>query len=205
MANTFPPNPSDGMIFEASSGVFYQFSVSINGWIRLDGVEALGLATPSQAGLMSKEDFRKINELIVPPPRTALTSEDCSHIFENGIIGLRSSEEHMEINHKLKLMNKAAGDVEENVSWKIHENTFGYLCYQKQPIYTEGMVHIADFVRILLCTKSKRHLITSFVFPEICLVSSNNNAFTAVLGLEHATSVGLDSNLPTPRRHLFAL
>lgn len=127
MATQFPPNPTDGMIFEASPGLFYQYSSAENCWVRVDGLDALGVATPIRDGLMSKEDLRKVNDLIVPPPRITLTGQDCQFTFDEGTIGFRSSLGHLHIDNELELRNQV-GDtvVVERVPWQIHENTFGY-------------------------------------------------------------------------------
>ena len=127
MAFSFPENPADGTIFEPVSGVFFQFSSKQNAWIRVDGLEALGVATPVRDGLMPKEDLTKLNGLLVPPPRISLTSDDCSFTFDRGTIGFRSSKEHLFIDHELELRNKVNGEViVEKQPWIIHENTFGY-------------------------------------------------------------------------------
>lgn len=115
------------MIFEAEPGIFYQFSKKENTWIGIDGYKALGIASQMQSGLMSKEDLKKLNGLLVPPPRISLTSEDCLFEFNSGIFGFRSSKGHLSISSDIELRNKV--DDEEIVEiqpWKIHENTFGY-------------------------------------------------------------------------------
>ena len=125
--SSFPPDPSDGMIAEVAPGLFYQFSKDENTWIRVDGFDALGLATISSDGLMAKEDLRKLNGLLVPPPRITLTSEDCSFTFDSGTFGFRSSKEHLFIDHELELLNNNGDSiVVDKQAWEIHENTFGY-------------------------------------------------------------------------------
>jgi hypothetical protein len=115
------------MIFEASPGLFYQYSADENCWVRVDGLDALGVATPLKDGLMSKEDLRKVNDLIIPPPRITLTGEDCNFTFDEGTVGFRSSEGHLHIDNELELRNQVGETViVEKVPWQIHENTFGY-------------------------------------------------------------------------------
>ena len=125
---SFPPNPTDKLICEVASGLFYQYEAKQNTWIRLDGFNAFkDLATPVQNGLMSKNDYIKIYNLLLPPPKTILKSEDCSFAFEEGIFGFRSSKDDLFINYQLKLMAKnQAGQIQEtNQLFQIHENTYG--------------------------------------------------------------------------------
>ena len=127
MPIVFPPEPSDGLIFEAAPGLFYQFSASENTWIRVDGFDALGLATGAKDGLMSKDDLIKINDLLLPPPRITITAEGCNFTFNEGTIGFRSSKGDLLIENELELRNKVGDTVVVNrVPWQIHENTFGY-------------------------------------------------------------------------------
>lgn len=124
----FPPNPSDKMIFEKSPGIFFQYDKGSNTWTRLQGLgPQFTLATPLTDGLMSKEDLRKLNALLVPPPRTTLTSPSCRFTFEEGIFGFRSSQKHLFIESELDIVTTdTAGDnVVSKKLWKIHENTYG--------------------------------------------------------------------------------
>jgi hypothetical protein len=119
----FPKNPSDGMIFEASPGLFFQFSASEDCWIRVDGLEALGLATPTADGLMSPDDLKKLNGLIIPPPQSTLKGEECKTVFSQGKVRLTSTDASLEISPSLTLQNKGAGFA---APWFLHENTAGY-------------------------------------------------------------------------------
>jgi hypothetical protein len=119
----FPKNPSDGMIFEASPGLFFQFSASEDCWIRVDGLKALGLATPTTAGLMSPDDLKKLNGLIIPPPQSTLKGEECKTVFSQGKVRLTSTDASLEISPSLTLQNKGAGFAQP---WFLHENTAGY-------------------------------------------------------------------------------
>jgi hypothetical protein len=123
----FPPNPEDGMIFEAISGVFYKYNAGSNCWTRLKGVDNLGLATPLIDGLMSKEDFTKLQNLIIPPPQATLKGEDCETTFKSGTVALYSFDESLEISKNPKITNKTPlGRVEEAVPWQLHRNTAGF-------------------------------------------------------------------------------
>jgi hypothetical protein len=121
---TFPPNPSDGTIFEASPGLFYQYRKSDNTWVRIDGSEALPLASPLQDGLMTSEDLRKLSNLIIPPPQASIKGEDCALIFRQGRVGLYSSDGSLIIEKSLDLVNKA-GPIGIERPWDLHRNTVG--------------------------------------------------------------------------------
>jgi hypothetical protein len=121
---TFPSNPSDGMIFEALPGLFYQYDASSNSWIRIDKADGLPDATPLQDGLMTSEDLEKVMNLVIPPPQASLKGEDCSLIFRQGRIGLYSSDGSLIIESSLDLMNKVAGASVER-PWDLHRNTAG--------------------------------------------------------------------------------
>jgi hypothetical protein len=125
---TFPKNPADKTIFEASSGEFYQFDACRNTWVHLQGYGILlDEATSLRDGLMASTDLKKINSLILPPPNTSLTAEGCSHVFNSGVFGFRSGNEDILIDTSLKLMTKDSegNPVETDQVWKIHENTYG--------------------------------------------------------------------------------
>jgi len=120
----FPSNPSHGMIVEVSTGLFFQFDITTQCWIRVDGIEALGLATPSKDGLMDPLDLKKLNKLIIPPPQATLKGEDCPVTFSDGKIRLISSDESMSVGTSLKVINKI-GAVSLDEPWALHENTVG--------------------------------------------------------------------------------
>ena len=123
----FPPNPEDGMIFEPISGVFYKYNSGSNCWTRLKGVDNLGLATPLIDGLMSKEDFTKLQNLIIPPPQATLKGEDCETTFKSGTVALYSFDESLKISKNPRITNKTpSGRVEAAVPWQLHRNTAGF-------------------------------------------------------------------------------
>lgn len=118
----FPPDPSDGMIFEATPGVYYEYSAGEDSWIRIDGSDTILPATPLSDGLMSSEDFQKLLNLIVPPPQATLKGEDCSYIFRRGKIGLYSNDGSLDIEPSLSLN---ANDASIERPWDILRNTVG--------------------------------------------------------------------------------
>ena len=124
----FPPNPSDGMLFEPIPGLVYKYNKSVSTWVEMLGYgQEDELATPLRDGLMSKNDLRKINGLLLPPPKTTLTAQGCSFTFEEGTFGFRSSKSHLYIETELSTFEKDSdgNNVERKNLWKIHENTYG--------------------------------------------------------------------------------
>ena len=118
----FPTNPTDGMIFEPIPGTFYQYNSKEKSWIRIDGI-SIGLATPLIAGLMSAEDLKKLNSLILPPPQTTLSGGDCPIEFKRGTVSLQSTDGSIIIEPSLE--NKGPG-INQIIPWALHENTAGY-------------------------------------------------------------------------------
>ncbi len=119
----FPENPDNGMIFEASPGLFYQYTKPSKTWTRLDGLENISPATISEPGLMTIDDFKKVEGLLLPPLSTTISAQDCGTTFNNGKLDIISSEKHLDIDVKLDLFKGKKAD--SKVDFIIHENTFG--------------------------------------------------------------------------------
>jgi hypothetical protein len=123
----FPPNPENGMIFEAIPGIFYSYNAGSNCWNRLKGVESLGLATPLSDGLMSKEDFAKLQNLILPPPQVTIKGEECNTTFKSGTVALQSFDQSLDVSKNLRTLNQTPqGTVETETPWSLHHNTAGF-------------------------------------------------------------------------------
>ena len=123
----FPENPANGMIFEAIPGLFYQYDKGTNCWVRIDGVDSLGLATPLADGLMSKEDFNKLQDLILPPPQATIKGEECNTKFSSGTVALESDDDFLNIDKDLSLTNRGSNFlISQQQAWQLHRNTAGY-------------------------------------------------------------------------------
>jgi hypothetical protein len=118
----FPPNPENGMIFESSPGQYYQYHSNSKSWKKLEGYGNIPLASASSDGLMSKDDYTKLQSLIIPPPRTTLTSDQCNTIFKEGQVTFVSSNDDLKIKTALDLHTKT--DVVDE-DFIIHDNTHG--------------------------------------------------------------------------------
>ena len=115
---TFPSNPTDGMLFEPTQGMLYRYNSREKSWIRID-TTTVGLATPISAGVMSKEDFKKLQGIILPPPQSTLHGEDCDITFDGGVVSLYSTDGSVFVEDSLTVGGTSQ-------PWQIHENTAGY-------------------------------------------------------------------------------
>lgn len=123
---SFPSNPAHGTIVELSLGLFFQYDSRALAWIRVDGYEALGLATPQKPGMMSAEDLIKIDGLIIPPPQSTLKGEDCPVTFSEGRVRVTSTDGSMDVRPGLDVINKIGSTtVGGEEAWSLHENTTG--------------------------------------------------------------------------------
>lgn len=124
----FPANPTDKMIFEITSGVFYQYNTNQQTWVKLEGFgEFIPLATPTQDGLMTNEDYIKVQGLLIPPPNTTMTNKGCNFKFDDGTFGFRSSKDDIHIDYELSVIDRDEKGVkiERKELFQIHENTYG--------------------------------------------------------------------------------
>ena len=124
----FPPNPEDKTIYEASIGVYYQFDKKQNTWVLLDNYGLfITPATSLQDGLMTSDDYIKVQGLLLPPPQTTIGSDQCKFVFTEGTFGFRSSLDDLNIEYELTLMdrNKDGNRIETKKLYHIHENTYG--------------------------------------------------------------------------------
>ena len=75
---TFPQNPTDGQIFELENGIIFIYDMILQSWTQVStGRVPLRLANDFQDGAMAAEDLVKINSLVIPPPVSTLTTDNC--------------------------------------------------------------------------------------------------------------------------------
>lgn len=128
---SFPINPPNGTIFETQPGVFYVYSAGQNTWVKQNNYgQNTDLATGRSDGLMNKEDYNKLRGLMLPPPKTTISVEDCDVKFGSKsaeIFGFRSSEFDIKIEYELSVYDRDKFDIpqEEKRLFRIHENTYG--------------------------------------------------------------------------------
>lgn len=123
MSLGFPTDPQDGEVYQASQELIYQYSSSKKCWNRISGVNNIKPATISDAGLMTKEDFAKVEDILLPAFSTTITTDECDTTFREGRVELISTKSSLEISEKLKLYNPN-GTYQEN-DFIIHDNTTG--------------------------------------------------------------------------------
>lgn len=120
----FPQDPDDGEIFQVNDDLAYQYDENKKCWVRLSGLTNVKLADKNNPGLMSKEDFIKIENILLPSFDTTITGELCDDIrFQNGRVDLVSTKGDVEIDAALKVYNPD-GVIEEK-DFVIHNNTVG--------------------------------------------------------------------------------
>jgi len=117
------PNPVDEMVVEVFPDVFYKYQERENSWIRITGYKSIKPATQIKAGLMTKEDFVKVDELLTAPPKTNLTSEQCNTVFDAGVVKLYSKDRSIFVEDYLDLYGV---DETTREQWHIHEDTWGF-------------------------------------------------------------------------------
>lgn len=137
----FPKDPDDGTIFELQSGLFFIYDASTKSWSRAEGGVLPAVATPMTDGLMSAVDFTKLNRVVVPPPDTTITTEDCDLVFTEGIISITGGDQFLTVdgieqqdlfvhvdNHS-RLLNTAANIDEDNavvVNRDLHLHSYSF-------------------------------------------------------------------------------
>ena len=114
--------PEDGAIIE-KDGIFFQYDISMNSYIRLDGYQSIPMASSIRNGVMTKEDYQKIESLLTAPPKTTLTTDQCSVTFTTGSIRLFSNDNSIIIEDYLDLYTS---DDTIREQWRIHEDTWGF-------------------------------------------------------------------------------
>lgn len=123
MSIGFPNDPKDGEVYQVNDELIYQYHESKKCWNRISGIDNVSEATISNAGLMTKEDFAKIEDILLPSFSTTITTDKCETSFREGRVELVSTKSSLEIAEKLKFFNPD-GTFEEN-DFIIHDNTIG--------------------------------------------------------------------------------
>lgn len=109
------------------------YDPALNAYIDLNVTSAtVTLATPVKSGLMSKEDFTKLNKLYFPSPTSTISSEDCRTEdgrelrFKRGILRFYGSEfVKVEDTAALKNINYQGDILSELTPYQIHTHTNG--------------------------------------------------------------------------------
>jgi hypothetical protein len=127
--NRFPENPANGDIFELQDGVLYEYDISINSWIKIaSNTVNLPLATHASDGSMSATDLKKLNRLVLPPPSSSITGNDCYAPFERGVISLKSADDFVNVEGNVTLQNidNTGTRISQTMPFHIHQHTYGF-------------------------------------------------------------------------------
>ncbi len=125
----FPSNPTNGMLYEQSNGVFYQYDSTINAWLKITSQDIkLPLATSLSNGAMSATDLKKLNRLLFQPPTSTVIGNKCDRPYKTGVIELVSVDDFIKIEGRLNVRNiDSQGEViSSKVPYQIHQHTYGY-------------------------------------------------------------------------------
>lgn len=125
----FPVNPTDGMVFEVTKGVYYAFDLQSNTWNRISSVaSAVPPATTTEPGLMTAADVQKINKLLVPPLTATIGSDNCPTRFSRGTVGFKSADNIVNVTGDALFTNVDAEgkQIAETLPFQVHENTYAY-------------------------------------------------------------------------------
>jgi hypothetical protein len=129
LISTFPVNPKNGEIFEVQTGVLYQYDATVRAWIKLASDSMpLPLATHVIDGAMSSSDLQKLNRLMIPPPHSSITGNDCFTPFERGVVALVSGDDLINVEGSVSVQNiDEYGDhISKNIPFQIHQHTYGF-------------------------------------------------------------------------------
>ena len=119
---TFPSNPSDKTIFEASTDMFYMYDAQTMSWKKLPSNVRLALATPSSDGAMSSEDYLKLLNIKSDPFETTLTSEHCDLVFSSGYLNI-GGDDFINVRTTSNFSNPATGMPNVEMNLKVDRNT----------------------------------------------------------------------------------
>lgn len=121
---TFPNNPQHGDTYSPASGVVYQYSSVTASWERIIvsdfPVQRVSLTDP---GVMSVDDFKKINRILLPLPRTSLRSPACATSFTQGTIALHGGDEFVQVTGNADVRN---GSELITLPFHVHQHTFAF-------------------------------------------------------------------------------
>jgi hypothetical protein len=117
------------MVFELQNGAYYQYDAATRSWIKIASGNLLPtLATELTDGAMSAESLRKLNRLLLPPPTSTLTGNDCQAPFTGGTIALHSGDHYINVEGSVPVQNldSTATQISQSTPFQIHQHTYGF-------------------------------------------------------------------------------
>jgi hypothetical protein len=125
----FPVDPVHGMLYELRRGIIYQYDSSVKSWVKIASENLPPrLATFAESGAMSSEDFKKLNRLVIPPPMSTITSDQCSVTFDTGMISLYGDDEIVDVTGQVELRNTGSdGEILSKIfPFHTHQHTYTF-------------------------------------------------------------------------------
>ena len=104
------------------------FVPGVNSYYDIGKSTAFNLASQLNAGLMSVNDFCKLQSIVIPPPFITLTANKCNTIIKSGIIGIVSGDSYIKVDSSVDIKQNEDGTepaTYQNIPLKIHGNTYG--------------------------------------------------------------------------------
>lgn len=145
----FPLDPSDGMVFEVSKGIYYAYDLQSNSWNRLNSVaSALPVATNTDPGLMAAEDVKKLNKLLLPPLRATIGSDNCPTRFTRGTVGFKSADNIINVTGDALMTNvdDQGKRTSETLPFQVHENTYAYDFTIDMDQLTDALASVGNYI-----------------------------------------------------------
>jgi len=105
-----------------------EFVVATNSYLNLGGPTGLSNASQTQSGLMSKDDFLKLSNLMLPPPVATLSSSDCNSRITGGVLKFKSGDEYLKVESYVRIKQNEDGStapIYSLIPLHIHGNTYG--------------------------------------------------------------------------------
>ena len=127
----FPVDPVHGMLYELRRGIIYQYDSSVKSWVKIVSENLPPrLATFAENGAMSSEDFQKLNRLVIPPPMSTITSDQCGVTFDTGVISLYGDgdDEIMDVTGQVELRNTGSDGetLSKTFPFHTHQHTYTF-------------------------------------------------------------------------------
>lgn len=125
---SLPENPNDGDVYQLENGVVLVYEAFTSSWTQVStGLQPIRLADEFLAGALSKEDLSKLDNLIIPPFDTSLTSDFCNITFNQGAVSLQSADGYVGISSEPYTGNidNNGLPVSSNLPFQIHDYTYG--------------------------------------------------------------------------------
>jgi len=125
----FPINPENGTILEMQDGVIYEYDAVLHAWIKIASNSLLlPLATGTNDGVMSAVDLKKLNRLMIPPPTSTITGNQCYSPFKRGIVALTSGDDLINVEGTVSVQNidEYGEHISKDVPFQIHQHTYGF-------------------------------------------------------------------------------